>query len=236
MGPPNASWEGHMGPPELDRQTDWQTRLKTLPSCTLRMRVVKSKENNWNCIIMLFLNYKPKFNLQIERVNILCSSLLWGGGYPAWLIQGGTLLGSSGGGGVLFCDHFWGGVLFHDHFWGGTLLVSSRGYPAWSIWGGYPAWSIQRGGPLLWPLPCDHFHDHFWGGPMWPIPWFIWCYLFALQTPTDGSGLMQLLIYTAAPVHHGKVTWDPPRVGQTDWQTNTTENITFPHTTYAGGN
>ena len=34
----------------------------------------------------------------------------------------------------------------------------------------------------------------------------------------------------------GKVTWDPPhRVGQTDWQTNTTENITFPQTTYAGG-
>ena len=31
---------------------------------------------------------------------------------------------------------------------------------------------------------------------------------------------MQLLIYTAAPVHHGKVTWDPPlRVGQTDRQT-----------------
>ena len=40
----------------------------------------------------------------------------------------------------------------------------------------------------------------------------------------------------------GKVTWDPPpwilwdRVGKTDWQTNRSENITFPQTTYAGGN
>ena len=42
MGLANALWEGHMGPPppELDRQTNRQTRLKTLPSRTLRMRAV----------------------------------------------------------------------------------------------------------------------------------------------------------------------------------------------------
>ena len=40
----------------------------------------------------------------------------------------------------------------------------------------------------------------------------------------------------------GKVTWDPPEYygieldRQTDWQKNRTENITFPQTTYAGGN
>ena len=38
----------------------------------------------------------------------------------------------------------------------------------------------------------------------------------------------------------GNVTWDPPEyygiVGKTDWQTNRSENITFPQTTYAGGN
>ena len=38
-----------------------------------------------------------------------------------------------------------------------------------------------------------------------------------------------------SPVHHGKVTWDPPPQSWTDWQTNMCENITFPNTTYAGG-
>ena len=73
-----------------------------------------------------------------------------------------------------------------------------------------------------------HFHVHFWWGregvPCDLFPWCIWCYLFALQTPTDGSGLIQLLIYTAATVHHGKVTWDPQSL--TDWQTNMCKNTT----------
>ena len=45
-------------------------------------------------------------------------------------------------------------------------------------------------------------------------------------------------LYSVALKHYGKVTWDPPqqRVGQTDRQTNTCENITLPQTTYAGGN
>lgn len=36
-------------------------------------------------------------------------------------------------------------------------------------------------------------------------------------------------------MHCGKVTWEPPRVEETDWQTNMSENITFQHTTYVGG-
>ena len=31
-------------------------------------------------------------------------------------------------------------------------------------------------------------------------------------------------------------TWPPPTCGQTDWWTDTCQNITFPRTTYAGGN
>ena len=88
---------------------------------------------------------------------------------------------------------------FWQSFWAGPL-------------GGVPSWSIQH-------LVHTAFHPWGIGGPCDLFPWCIWSYLFALQTPTDGSGLMQLLIYTAAPVHHGKITWDPPRVEQTDRQT-----------------
>ena len=51
---PSASWAKFTWdpPPELDRQTDRQTRLKTLPSRTLRMRVVKTCRKNHSLSVL----------------------------------------------------------------------------------------------------------------------------------------------------------------------------------------
>ena len=165
---------------------------------------------------------------------------------------------TSGGGGFHFHVHFWGGPLlcsllggvhFHAHFWGVHIHVHFRGvHFCVHFWGG-PLPCSLLGGPLpcslLWgplpcsllrsPLPCSlmggvHFHVHFqWG---------------STSMFTSGGSLVTypiMLLYTAlynAPVHHGQNSHGippPQRVGQTDRETNTCENITFP-LYVAGGN
>ena len=132
------------------------------------------------------LNYKPKFNLQIERVNTLLLFAL--GRYPGWSILGGTLVGPSWGvpwlvhpGRVLFC------AVFCDHFWGGVLC------------------DLSHNAVDVTSLLSRH-----------QLMGLAWC----------------TCLYSVAPKHYGKVTWDPP-IGQIDRQTLVK---TLPsRTTCAGG-
>ena len=113
-----------------------------------------------------------------------------------------------------------GEVLFHLHFWGGGPL------PSLLLWGGSlpsplprgPLPSLLPGGPLpsLLPgwsssittskgVPCDQSHNGL----------DVTC-LFS-KHQLMGLACYSCLYTAAAPVHHGKVTWDPlKRIGQTD--------------------
>ena len=51
------------------------------------------------------------------------------------------------------------------------------------------------------------------GCTMWPIPWCIWCYLYAASTPTETQHQCSCL-YSAGPLHDGIHT--PPPCGQND--------------------
>ena len=73
-------------------------------------------------------------------------------------------------------------------------------------------------------VPCDQSHNAL----------DVTCLLSKHQLM--GLACYSCLYTAAAPVHHGKVTWEPPpQKSWTDRLTNMCENITFPQTTYAGG-
>ena len=100
----------------------------------------------------------------------------------------------------------------------------------------------KRGG--TWALIPRSFQQSFSAGPSGGVPCDLSHNAPDVTCLLSRHQLMGLAwcscLYTAAPVHHGKGHMGPP-LGikldwQTDWQTNTTENITFPQTTYAGGN
>ena len=136
----------------------------------------------------------------------------------------------------LFCIHFWGGVHFCVHFCGGGVhfCVHFQGGPLpCSLPGGSTSMFTSGGGPL----PCSLL-----GGP---LP----CSLLGGSTSifTSGGGSLPcsllggshvtypiMLLYTTIELPSAswaKFTWDPPLELNrlTDWQTNSTENITFPH-------
>ena len=165
-----------------------------------------------------------------------------GGGYPGplpwWPLPGGE-------GGTL--------VNFHDdHFWGGgggypgqlpwwPLLGGEGGYPGplpwWPLPGGRGVpWStsmttsITTSGGVPWStsVMTTSMMTTSGGGPMWPpIPQCSSCYLCSPDTKMMGLAWCTWL-YSVAPKDCGKVTWDPPTQSWTDWQTNMSENITFP--------
>ena len=139
-----------------------------------------------------------------------------GGGVPWSTSMMTTSMMTTSGGGTL--------VHFHDHFWGGggvpwstsmtTSMTTSGGRR------GYP-------GPLPWPLlggrgvPCD-------------LP--IILEILPLCCPDTNWWVW---LATAHYIHCcPNAFWEghmgPPQ-SWTDWQTNMSENITFPHTMYAGG-
>ena len=116
------------------------------------------------------------------------------------------------------------------------LLIES---PSWSIQGRYPSWSIQRGLPQLvhpggstsvftsggtpaGPSRGVHFHVHFQtcGSPL-PCSF--------LGVPCDLSHNALIYHYRMPQCIMGKIHMGcpPPKVGQTDRQTNTTENSIF---------
>ena len=134
------------------------------------------------------------------------------------------------------------------------ILFSEENHPLAS-WCMADVWSVGGGGgPLPWPLPwlllgggvpqLVHqwgggrvpslsfwgvlFHDHFWGGG---VPCDLSHNAVDVTSLLSRHQMMGLAwctcLYSVAPKHYGKVTWHPPH--WTDWQTNTCENITFPH-------
>ena len=136
--------------------------------------------------------------------------------------------------------------------WGGPL---GWGYPSWSFSWGVHLCSLLRGSTSVFTSRGAHFHVHFqrvhfcvhfWGVHFCVHFWGVPCDLShnaldvtSLLSRHQLIGLAQCsCFYTLLPhCIMREVTWDPPSqgVGKTDRQTNTTENITFPHTTYAGG-
>ena len=86
--------------------------------------------------------------------------------------------------------------------------------PIWSLGGVQallPIWSFGGGRVGGWgPGPPSHLVLPGRVPSFYLVPW-------------GGGGSRP------SPLHHGKSHMGPPQVGQTDWQTNTIENITFPH-------
>ena len=118
----------------------------------------------------------------------------------------------------------WGGVpkLVHPGGRGGYLTWSfSRGYPTWAIQMGVPLLVHREGVPnVSWECHMG-LRNALWDYWLCPPLGGVLCDLShnaldvtsILHTPTDESGLMQLLIY-----HCPNASWErhmgPPRVGQ----------------------
>ena len=177
----------------------------------------------------------------------------WGGGVPQLVHQeGGTPAGPSRGG-PLLCSLLGGGGHFHVHFWKGGPLPCSllgRSTSVLTSGGGPLPCSLLEGGSTSMFTSGEvhfcvdfwggvHFHVHFWGGGP------LLCSLLGGSTSMFTSGGSHwtypiMLLYTTIEfpsASWAKFTWDPPPPTKSwaDWQTNTCENITFPHYV-AGGN
>ena len=134
-----------------------------------------------------------------------------GGCLPPWgwrYMPRGCLPGGLPGEGVVVC--------LGGSAWAGVCPGGGGDLPGGSAQGGV----CQRG-------VCSE-RGSLLGGTMWPIPWCIWCYLYAASTPTETQHQCSCL-YSAGPLHDGI----PPTV---DRMTHMCKNITFPQTLFAGGN
>ena len=181
-----------------------------------------------------FETRKPFFLRHTTLLPSSTSQLVWSGpclgGFSSTSTSGGYL-----GTAVPWC---WGGYLgtVVPWQWGGCPLPPALPGSSSTSTSGFFFHQYFQGVPLP-PVLLGSSSTSTSGGPMWPIP------MMHLMLPLlSRHQLMGLswcsYLYTAAPVHHGiRSHGDPPELNrQTDWQTNTTENITFPHTTYVGGN